>query len=177
MRPDTSVTEQSLDSELRALDSKSYYEILGVGPSAESAEIQSAFHEFSRRYHPDAHRGQSEAVRDKARSIFERGAEAYGALRVKKRRSEYDLTLARGHVRLGQAQEQAPKPEGQKSLEDVCKTPGAKMLARQATRAISDGKLREAMELTRRALWAEGKNPELHERLRALEDLVKMGAG
>lgn len=170
-------TEESLDLTLGTLNTKSYYELLGVIQSAQSTEIQSAFHSFSRLYHPDAHRGQPDRVRDKARTIFERGAEAYGVLRMAKRRSDYDLTLARGRLRLGEVGEDAPKPSGQKSLEDVCRSPGAKMLARQATRAISDGKLREAMELTRRALWAEGKNPELHERLRALEDFVKMGAG
>lgn len=171
------LTEQTLEQELKALQEKSYYEIIGVADSAGAAEIQTAFHEFSRRFHPDAHRGQSESFRDKARAIFERGAEAYGVLRVPRRRSDYDLTLARGRVRLDAPEGEAVRPSAQKSLEDLCQTKGAQLLARQATRAISEGKVREARDLTRRALWAEGKNPELAERLQALEELVKMGAG
>lgn len=170
------LTEQTLEQELKALREKSYYEILGVSDAASAAEIQAAFHEFSRRFHPDAHRGQPESFRDKSRAIFERGAEAYGVLRAPRRRSDYDLTLARGRVRLDDPDNEAVRPTAQKSLEDLCLTKGAKLLARQATRAISEGKVREARDLTRRALWAEGKNSELTERLQALEELVKMGA-
>jgi DnaJ-class molecular chaperone len=170
-------TEQELDQTLRTLDSLTYYQLLAVSESAAGADVRAAFHAFSQRYHPDVHKESSDLVREKARRIFARGAEAYAVLKTPKRRSDYDLKIAQGQRRLNERAETSsgPVPSQRRALEDVCETPGARLHARQAARALSDGNLKEAASLLRKAVFTEPKNRDLAERLKSIEDLIKMG--
>lgn len=64
---------------------KNYYEILGVGRDATSAEIKKAFRRIARATHPDANPGDPNA-----NSSFRQAAEAYEVLSDPDRRRHYD---------------------------------------------------------------------------------------
>lgn len=69
------------------------YELLGVDPGASAAEIQRAWREQVKRFHPDAHPGAPEAVREQLnRQVAEINA-AYEVLRDPETRAAYDRSL------------------------------------------------------------------------------------
>jgi len=158
------------------LDDVSYYEILGVTQDAPGAEVRGAFHRFALGFHPDSFRSADAETQARVRRVFERGVEAYRALCNAAQRSEYDLALAKGQLRLGHDERREGVGVGAKSLDELCRAPGAKLYARRTEELISQGKLREAVFELWRALRAEdGPNPELVERIQALEELVRHG--
>lgn len=166
-------TAEELAERESALPHQSYYALLGIPQTAESSEIQRAFHAFSERYHPDLFRDQEPEVQEQARTIFRRGAEAYGTLRSRAQRAAYDLKLARGYLRAGPEPEPSA-PEGRQSLEDLCRSKAARLHARQAERAINEGRLGDAARLAERALLDDQPNPELEERIRAIQELLSL---
>lgn len=70
---------------------RSYYEVLGVAPTASQAQIRAAFRILARRWHPDANREDAEAERE-----FKRISRAYEALGDADRRAAYDQRRERG---------------------------------------------------------------------------------
>jgi curved DNA-binding protein CbpA len=168
----SSSLEETVQAWLSVLAHLSHYEVLGVPQHASELEIQAAFHLFSERFHPDRHRGESHELRESIGTIFRRGSEAYRVLRQAEPRADYDLYLATSRPRLSGA----PGADAElKSLAELCLTPGGRLHARQAARAISDGQLYEAAGLLERALVAEGTNQELEERLEAVRQLAELG--
>lgn len=66
---------------------RSYYEVLGVSEKASHAEIQDAYRQLAKKYHPDKNAGDAEAE-----ERFKEIAEAYTALRDPGSRLLYDKT-------------------------------------------------------------------------------------
>jgi curved DNA-binding protein CbpA len=158
------------------LDDASYYEILGLSQDASIDQVRRAFHDFALGFHPDSFRLADDESQARVRRIFERGVEAYRALASETIRAEYDLALATGQLRLGRNEKREGVGVGAKSLNDVCRSPGAKLYARRGEELIAQSKLKEAIFELWRALRAEdGPNPELIERIQALEALVRHG--
>jgi curved DNA-binding protein CbpA len=157
------------------LDDANYYEILGVLEIADSEAIRAGFHEFSLGFHPDAYPGADEETRARLTRIFQRGVEAYRVLSVPERRAAYDLALAKGELRLeGGASTRVDT--GARSLDEVCRSPGAKLYAKRAEELIASGELEKATSELYRALRAEeGENPELLERIHAVTALTRLG--
>lgn len=167
MQDQLAVTEGDFRSYVRSwldvVDDLSHYELLSLARSAKASEVQEGFHRFSSTFHPDRHRQAEEDVRAATTRIYTRGVEAYRILRDPTLRADYDMQLARARRSDG-------GPQG-RSLEELCRTKAGRFHARQAERAITDGELREALQLLRRSLAAEGVNPALRGRL---EDLRRM---
>lgn len=120
------------------LDTFTYYNILALTPAATPDEIQSAFHAFCTRFHPDKHRGRTEAERATVARIFRRGAEAYRILSDADSRARYDAGLGRGETRASMAVRGAvadPRasvaPKAMR-LEDTVRNPAARQFARRA---------------------------------------------
>jgi curved DNA-binding protein CbpA len=162
------------------LDDATYYEILGVLPIADPDAIRRAFHDFALAFHPDAQPAGDAEARAIALRIFRRGVEAYRALSVPEQRGAYDLALAKGDVRLGAGHgtkvEDRP-PDAARSLDELCRSPGAKLHAKRAEDFITAGELKAATHELLRALRAEdGDNPELAERIAALTTLSRLSA-
>lgn len=167
----SSSLETAVEAWLQVLDQLDHYEVLGVAQNASEQDVQAAFHVFSERFHPDRHRGQPGPLHDSIVRIFQRGSEAYRVLRQAAPRAEYDLELAT----LRSRSSARPGEDGElKALEELCLTPGGRLHARQASRAIFDGDLDLASTLLERALLAEGANTALEERLEALRQLAEL---
>lgn len=82
------------------LDEASYYDLLSIDRGADRAALQRAFHRFALAYHPDRHVELDDAMRDKARAVFQRGVEAYTVLRNERYASHYAERFAKGALRL-----------------------------------------------------------------------------
>lgn len=164
---------EQVGSWLRILDESSYYELLGILEIADESAIQAAFHSFSQNFHPDNHRSAPADVREDVIRIFKRGAEAYGVLRDPKARAAYDLALAQGALRYSRAAGSHDSQGTQRGLDAHCKTPGGRLHARQAERALSEGKIDEARTLMAKAQTAEGINIALENRFRELIEVAQ----
>jgi curved DNA-binding protein CbpA len=155
-----------------AVDSASYYEILGVLDAADDDAIVRAFHRFATAFHPDVQTGAPAEARVYFNMVFSAGAEAYRVLKDPALRARYDQALARGDIRLRPDSEFAqPGPGARRyaSLEDLSKSPGARLHARRADAYIGAGDLRSARAELQRALADDGyDNQDLEERLDAL---------
>jgi len=161
------------------LDASTYYELLGLLEIADDAAVKIAFHEFALAFHPDVHTDYDPHTADVARRVFQRGAEAYRVLSNPALRPRYDLALAKGQLRLGGSEvpRVANVGVGAKSLDELCLTASARRFAERADELISQGDLAGAKRELLLALREDGENPELAERLDALDlALFAMGA-
>ena len=157
------------------LDDATYYELLGVLQIADARAIRDAFHEFAQAFHPDAQLDLEPASRQLVTRIFQRGVEAYRVLSSDTERARYDLALAKGLLRLEGESER--RVTGARSLDELCRTAAARLHAKRAEDFITQGLLGRAADELLRALRAEdAPNPDLAERLAALNALVKLGS-
>lgn len=161
------------------LDQSSYYEVLGVLEIADAAAIRQAFHEFAMTFHPDAFPEADQDTADALRRVFQHGAEAYRVLIRPESRSDYDLALAKGVLRLDGSIAPPPlgRPSDIRSLDELCRSAGARRFAKRAEELISSGNLAGAKRELQMALREDGDNPELAERLDAIDlALFAMGS-
>ncbi len=155
------------------LDDANYYEILGVLPIASQDSIRDAYREFALAFHPDLHAEAEIEVRSKVQRIFRRGAEAYRVLSDGDLRLRYDMGVEAGQLRLdiSKLPNRSPSlaPGTTRPLPEICKTAAAKVSAKKAARAIDEGDLATARDELKNALNYDGVNPDLQERIEALD--------
>ncbi|MBN1466444.1 J domain-containing protein [candidate division KSB1 bacterium] len=65
--------------------SADFYKILGVNENASASDIKKAYRELAKKYHPDVHKGDSQAE-----NRFKEISEAYAVLSDAKKRAQYD---------------------------------------------------------------------------------------
>lgn len=84
---------------IKDIESKNYYEVLGVSQKSTKSEIKMAYREIARIYHPDSN-FYSDFVKndlnDQSVEIFKRITAAYHTLVDPERRSEYDKSIPQG---------------------------------------------------------------------------------
>lgn len=161
------------------IDQSTYYEILGLLEIADQAAIRKAFHEFAVAFHPDAFPEADDETAEALHRVFQRGAEAYRVLSHPESRAEYDLLLAKGQLRLGSTIEPPPLQRNSdiRSLDELCRSPGARRYAKRAEELISAGDLTGAKRELQMALREDGENPDLADRLDAIDlALFAMGS-
>ena len=154
-------------------------ELLGLLEIADGEAIRKAFHEFAVAFHPDAFPEADEETSDALLRIFQRGAEAYRVLIRPDSRSDYDLALAKGLLRLDSTIEPPPlsRMSDIRSLDELCRSPGARRFAKRAEELISNGDRTSAKRELQMALREDGDNPDLVERLDAIDlALFAMGS-
>jgi curved DNA-binding protein CbpA len=152
------------------LDRVSYYEILGLSQGDDREQVRHAFHAFALAFHPDSFQGFDPETQARVQRVFERGVEAYRTLADPERRSDYDLALAKGELRLGKRVRRDGVGVGARSLDEICRSPGAKLHAKRAEQMLTQGDLKQAhLELWRAVRAEDGPNPELMERIEAVE--------
>ncbi len=84
------------------VDSKTYYELLGVARDAGVDEIKRAYRDMSRIFHPDSNFYAdlvSEPPNEKHIAIFKRLTQAYNTLTDDAKRAQYDQTLLSGTLK------------------------------------------------------------------------------
>ncbi len=86
---DATRKKEILDLE-RVMDGLNHFEVLGLRPGTEAAEVKKAFYEASRRYHPDRYFGKNlGSFRARIERIFRRLSEANQALTDSTKRDAY----------------------------------------------------------------------------------------
>jgi hypothetical protein len=96
VREQAEVLSTPPDRESTAEESKkepSYYEVLGVDPSASQEEIKRAFRGKVKQYHPDIFMNQPKWVREQAEEMSKKLNEAYETLGDINKRKEYDAKI------------------------------------------------------------------------------------
>jgi curved DNA-binding protein CbpA len=160
---------------LRSLETKSYYEILGVTPDADSGAIQAAFHTFSRVYHPDEHVESTPDAMNVATDIFKRAVEAYRCLSRPLNRERYDRGLKRGWIRLEAEHLSSPPPPAVvRTLETLARSLEGVAFAQRADRELAAGNLEQARVELANACKYEPYNHELSERLHLLYEALAL---
>jgi tetratricopeptide (TPR) repeat protein len=79
-----------------SLKKRNHYEVLGISRTAAEGEVKDAYFRLAKRFHPDAHHGESLTdLRDELEAVFIRLGEAYEVLRDARRRTDYEQRLGR----------------------------------------------------------------------------------
>ena len=155
------------------LDQLDYYALFSIEPGASADAIRAAFHAFARRYHPDRFAAAPEAKRERAETIYRRGAEAYRVLMNGESRRRYDEGLARGELRLSAAATDPKRPSSTTRL--TVTSPRARPFATKAQEAWKAGDYKTAKLNLKMALSHEPDNALLKARLADVEQKLAGG--
>lgn len=155
--------------EIRALagilDELDYYELLHLSRSAPTSEVRRAFHEASRRFHPDSHRQLDRAARDVLERIARRVTEAYTVLRDPKRRQAYDTRRERADGAKRMQLAEAVEADKKVLQERLGTTPNGRRFFARAHGDIDRGDLASASRNLQMALTFEPSNSFFREKL------------
>jgi CheY-like chemotaxis protein len=86
---------EELAAIFETMRAQTHFEVLGVDPDAEPADVDAAYAGLAREYHPDHFRMRSEDLRSLGLRIFDRLGEAQSVLRDPMRRRKYLTHLER----------------------------------------------------------------------------------
>jgi curved DNA-binding protein CbpA len=146
----------------RRIDWLSHYELLGVRPDAGAEQIQQAYFERSRLFHPDLrHREDLAHCEKELTTVFERLKTAHEVLSDADRRAEYDSSLSAPSVPVAPVAEGAANPQARKQL--------AAQNYRRARALIEQKDYHPAVEMLREAIRFVPDNAEYRYALAQVE--------
>jgi len=155
------------------LDQLDYYTLLGVDDAANVDAIRNAFHAFALKFHPDRHAAASAEKRERAGTIYRRGAEAYRVLQDAELRRHYDSQLAGGKLRFDAEragkQQRASTPSGAISVKNALARP----FVTKADQALRAGDLKTARLNLQIAMKHEPESALLQAKLAAVEQRIE----
>jgi curved DNA-binding protein CbpA len=136
----------------RRIDWLTHYELLGIGPDASREDIDRAYFERSRLFHPDLrHREDLATFEKELTAVFERLKVAHDVLSDPKKRPEYDASVVEAPVPMAVA-ETSSDPKARKQL-------AAESFTR-AKKLIEEKDFHPAVEMLREAIRFVPDNPE-----------------
>jgi DnaJ-domain-containing protein 1 len=177
---DTREFEAELALKVMGLDSADYFEVLGVGTAASTAEIKRAFHQMSRLYHPDRFFQETDAeLKRHVGTLYKRMTEAYYVLKDDVRRQKYAVDIGGAErakkLRYTEATEAELKAEVQKKSEEVYgSNPKARQFYKTALADIEKENWQNAERNLKSALTFEMSNANFKGKL--LEVQAKLEA-
>jgi curved DNA-binding protein CbpA len=139
---------------LLRFETASFYEILSVKSDANQDEIQAAYHELAKRFHPDRFQSNdfSTDERAKAEKVFAHVNAAYSTLRNPASRVSYDETRLSKESKV----EAALKAKAaSKSEEDA----QVEALFKEGRLSLSRGDFEKAVEQLKSCVWFRPKKP------------------
>jgi len=151
----------------------SYYDLLGLDPEANPAQIKEAFYRLSLLLHPDRHcqlNREHPSVGDRIRSIYKQLTEGYTLLTDEKQRRSYNLALWKRGAR---RRERNPSQDEKEELL-LCRTEEARRYVLESLELRGLGDLEGAAEAQGRACALEEGNEALAEILGSLLKLVSI---
>jgi curved DNA-binding protein CbpA len=150
----------------RLLDELDYYQLLEIPRDASASQVRRAYHDTSRKWHPDVNRHLAPEMREAAEQIAKRVAEAYSVLRDTRRRRVYDQRMGASGTPLRMALAEAEAQADRSAVEErVGTTPNGRRFFLLATTALQQGDLASAARNLQTALTFEPSNPVFRARL------------
>ncbi len=185
--------DPSIAQWLSVLDKVTYYELLGVPPSAGADVLRRAYQGFAATFHPDAHVHRSPDERASVNMIFKRGTEAFRILSDPQLRAKYEEQRGGSKApdsrrvpappasspqpAAGRSAADAPKPGSTSNitgrLEDFVKQPRARPFAQQAEALAKKGEHQKAKLQLKLALNFDPGNAALEGYLKQLDLLIE----
>ncbi|HTY61077.1 MAG TPA: DnaJ domain-containing protein [Acidobacteriota bacterium] len=146
-----------LDSMLSKFESASLYEILSVPPEANQQEIQAAYHQLARQYHPDRFQSQeySSVSRGKAEQAFAHINKAYTTLKDPVFRADYDekRLINESKVEVELKARAAKRSEDEKTAE---------ALFQDGRALMAKGDYEKAVERLKGSVWLDPEKAAYH---------------
>ncbi len=153
----------------RALDRLNHFEVLGLKPGASAAEVKKAYHEASRRYHPDRYfEKKLGSFRGRIERIFKRIHDCYAVLSDLDRRAQYE----REHPELAAPSAEPPPKDDARAAERrarlarhpyVAKLTRVHELLDSGRKSLAGGDFSKAYADLHLAAQLDPKNQEIHE--------------
>ncbi len=154
---------------LAAIDTLSYYELLGITPQAGADDVRRAFYRFAESFHPDGHAMRPASERTSINTVFKRGAEAYRVLADAQLRQRYDEARPGGNA-AARAALMAPRPQGQPAM----RAPPPSLAAPPPTReSLPPGALKDPLATMTGKLGDYVRQPRARPFAQMAEDLAK----
>jgi curved DNA-binding protein CbpA len=171
--------ELETDATAQVLDQLDYFQILKLTPAAGHDQIQQAFHNESRVYHPDRYHSLPDSpFKQQVNRIYKRMTEAYFVLRDDRKRAKYLADLASpdraSKLRYTEESEQESKQAAKKAVqEQIGTTPKGRQLYQQAVKDLEGGRAENAVRGLMLALTFEPQNQLFKDKLREAEKAAK----
>lgn len=154
----------------------SYYQVLGVSIDAPAAQIQTAFFQLAKKWHPDRLGPEFDDMRAEATKVFARMSEAHQVLSDSRQRQEYDKVLESG----GGAADEQEKVQAvlrgtmaYQKAEILLKKNNFEAAEREARKAVEEDP--DQADHVALLAWIRAQKPgaDLEQLLRTLSDAVR----
>jgi curved DNA-binding protein CbpA len=158
--PATARLHLEMEEKLRRFEIASLYEIMSVAPDASADDIQIAYHELAKLYHPDRFEstGRTSALRVLADKLFTFVTGAYTTLSDPGSRAAYDETRLKKESELEAALQQ-------RAVADLDKGKMAETLFRAGRNSLTNRDFEDAARQFKECVWLVPENAHYHHHL------------